>query len=91
MVKYSEKPRDWSPKCKSTNYQYQREFRILIGECHELSTEQLIIKSTRGFNDFIMKNISIEISSTVDDWVWFGINGTRDIVHNKLRTEITDM
>lgn len=41
-VAYSEKTHDWSPACKSKKYQYQREFRILIGECQELSTEPLI-------------------------------------------------
>lgn len=90
-VMYSEKQKDWSPICKSTSYQYQREFRILIGECQELSTEPLIIQNWKDFNDFIMKNISIEISSTDGEWIWFGINGTIDIVHNKKRTEIAEI
>jgi len=87
---YSEKPSDWSPACKSTNYRYQREFRFLFGECQELSIEPLIIQSQNGFGDFILKDISIEISSTNGEWVWLGINGTQDIVHNKLRSEILE-
>lgn len=84
-VTYSDKQKDWSPVCKSTRYKYQREFRILIGECQELSTEPLIIQNKNNFNDFIMKNISIEYSSIDSEWIWFGIDGTREIVHNKER------
>jgi hypothetical protein len=87
-VTYSEKASDYSPLCKSAKYRYQREFRFLIGECQELSTEPLIIQSQKGFGEFILKNISINISSTDDEWIWLGINGTQDIVHNKLRSEV---
>lgn len=88
QVIYSEEKPDWSPACKSMNYRYQREFRILIGECQELSVEPLIIENKEGFNDFIMKNISIAISSQDDEWVWLGLNGTKDIIHNKTKQEI---
>ncbi|MFA6500150.1 MAG: hypothetical protein WC256_11675 [Desulfurivibrionaceae bacterium] len=82
-VVYSENFTDWSPACKNTNYEYQREFRILIGECQELSTEPLIIESPQRFSDVIMKNINFKISSEDDAWIWFGLNGTEDIAHNK--------
>ena len=86
-VIYSEDPTDWSSVCKSIDYQYQREFRILIGECDELSVEPLILQAHKGFDDLIMKDISIEISSKDGEWIWFRIDGTRDIVHNKKGTQ----
>ena len=88
MVMYSDKHKDWSIICKSTDYRYQREFRIVVGECQELSTEPLILEDIKGFNGFLLKNISIDITSSDYEWIWFRINGDRDIVHNQKRTDI---
>jgi|GEM_PF-1247438 len=88
MVSYSNKRTDWSPACKSTNYEYQREYRILIGECKELSVEPLVIESKTNFNDFIMRDIKIEITSKDGEWIWFGLNGCSEIIHDKSSNSI---
>jgi hypothetical protein len=62
-VTYSSKPNEWSPICKSMDYQYQREFRFLIGECQELTTDPLIIQNQKGFSDFILKDAGIAIQN----------------------------
>jgi hypothetical protein len=45
------------------DYQYQREFRFLIGECQELTTDPLIIQNQKGFSDFILKDAGIAIQN----------------------------
>ncbi len=82
-VVYSKNSMDWSPMCKNIDYQYQREYRILIGECEELSTKQLSIESEVGFDDFMIKNLKIIFLDDEEGKIYFKLNGNKDIIYNK--------
>jgi len=82
-VKYSRDPLEWSPKCKSETFRYQREYRILIGECPENSKEPLVIEDKVGFHEFVQKDVRFSFCSKYNDndSVFFELNGSNDIVY----------
>lgn len=56
MVKYSANTMLWNPVCKSIDYSYQREYRILVGQCDITSTQPLVPNYSPGFRHLLLKN-----------------------------------
>lgn len=59
-VAYSSDRTRLNPTCKDTKYEYQREARLLIGQCNERSTDALKIQVDGGFGDLILKNPKVK-------------------------------
>lgn len=62
QVRYSDKRIEWGPRCKSTRYSYQREYRFLVGQCPESSTEALVLRHSPGFRGLLMENAPLEMT-----------------------------
>ena len=76
-VCYSSDSLEWSPFCKAQPFSYQREFRILVGECSEHSIDHLVIQIPNGLQDIIHKNIGPQLVSEAGD-ILFQINGSSE-------------
>lgn len=60
-VKYSSDRSEWAFGCKSSIYEYQEEFRFVVGECEHLHVEPKIITVDKGFSDLIFATGPIEL------------------------------
>lgn len=57
-IAYSADSLEWSPFCKDQRFTYQREFRVLIGECDEHSRDRLVLTVPSGFHDLAEKHLA---------------------------------
>jgi len=70
-VKYSKNRTDWGCACKSDVYEYQREFRFLLGECEHTNIECKKVRYEEGFEDIVHKNKKISITDNESNIVQF--------------------
>ena len=73
-VSYSTDQEDWSLSCKPACFAYQREYRLMFGECSHKTTEPLVLRYHAGFADLLEKNPQIKILKNKSDAVWFKLN-----------------
>lgn len=73
-VSYSDNRWNWSIRCKSIEYSYQREYRFCIGFCNHTDTEQYEIIDESGFQDYISKNPVLEVIETDTQLIRFHLD-----------------
>lgn len=73
-VTYNSDMDKWGTFCKSSSYEYQREYRFSVGKCEPHSTEEYVITATDGFPNMVFKNPEIKIQHNITGEVWFEIN-----------------
>jgi hypothetical protein len=74
LVKYSTDKMSWSYGCKSSSYSYQKEYRIVFGECSHTEITHLEIQSSEDFNDLIWANGPLQITDDKTGDVWFHLD-----------------
>lgn len=72
-VRYSENRSEWSVACKSRNFEYQREFRFVLGKC-ETSSPPLQIHDPSGFRDLIFGSHALRLTDAETDQVWLQLD-----------------
>ena len=73
-VEYSGDKSKWGNLCKSLDYSTQREYRFLFGECSSSEKDYYIFNNPEGFEDLILKNTDIKLSSKDGKQVWFELS-----------------
>ncbi|PCJ49594.1 MAG: hypothetical protein COA74_05415 [Gammaproteobacteria bacterium] len=61
-IGYSSNKNEWSAICKSLDYEYQREYRFLIGNCHHLETNNLDLNIPENISKYIGKNLPLRMN-----------------------------
>ena len=74
-VSYTNDMRNQSPVCKAEEYRYQREWRILIGEPPEHSTEPLRIDVSGGLSAHIHKDPPLRLFDERRNIDWLTMDG----------------
>lgn len=73
IVSYSDNYLDWTSKCKSSLYTYQREYRIGIGDCSVTELNSISFTCPNGLGDFIYKNPDLKIQDLDTGHVYFDL------------------
>jgi hypothetical protein len=72
-VEYSADNSHWGSLHKSLDYSYQREFRLLFGECNTHETEPFVFSDPNKFSDIILKNPELKIKNKDNSITWLEI------------------
>lgn len=74
QVTYSDDMLQWSCTCKSSKYEYQAEFRFLVGHCSSNEVKPKKIEVEEGFRDIVLNCEPLTIIDTETSECLFQLN-----------------